>query len=62
MGATTTLAMSGPLVLAVLVSVAAGLVSFASPCVVPLVPVGGHEILPSGGQLISPLAATKLPR
>ncbi|GAA1093234.1 cytochrome c biogenesis CcdA family protein [Pseudonocardia alni] len=38
MGATTTLAMSGPLVLAVLVSVAAGLVSFASPCVVPLVP------------------------
>src|SRR5258708_9642286 len=29
---------SGPLVLAMLVSVLAGLVSFASPCVVPLVP------------------------
>lgn len=38
MDATTTLAISGPLLLAVLVSVAAGLVSFASPCVVPLVP------------------------
>ncbi|ALE72084.1 Cytochrome c-type biogenesis protein CcdA (DsbD) [Pseudonocardia sp. Ae168_Ps1] len=38
MDATTTLAISGPLLLAALVSVAAGLVSFASPCVVPLVP------------------------
>ena len=35
---TTTLAISGPLLLAALVSVAAGLVSFLSPCVVPLVP------------------------
>lgn len=38
MDATTTLAMSGPLLLAALVAVLAGLVSFASPCVVPLVP------------------------
>lgn len=38
MDATTTLAMSGPLLLAAGVSVLAGLVSFASPCVVPLVP------------------------
>lgn len=38
MDATTTLAISGPLLLAALVSLAAGLVSFASPCVVPLVP------------------------
>lgn len=35
---TTTLAASGPLLLAVVVAVAAGAVSFASPCVVPLVP------------------------
>ncbi len=34
----TDLAISGPLLLAVLVSVLAGAVSFASPCVVPLVP------------------------
>lgn len=34
----TDLAISGPLVLAVLVSVLAGAVSFASPCVIPLVP------------------------
>ena len=33
-----TLVSAGPLVLAVLVSVLAGFVSFASPCVVPLVP------------------------
>lgn len=33
-----TVATSGPVLLAVLVSVLAGLVSFASPCVVPLVP------------------------
>ncbi|MEJ8280597.1 cytochrome c biogenesis CcdA family protein [Pseudonocardia spirodelae] len=38
MDATTTLAISGPLLLAALVALAAGLVSFASPCVVPLVP------------------------
>lgn len=38
MDATTTLAMTGPLLLAALVAVLAGLVSFASPCVVPLVP------------------------
>jgi cytochrome c-type biogenesis protein len=36
--ATTTIATSGPLLLATLVAVAAGAVSFASPCVVPLVP------------------------
>ncbi|WP_020501147.1 cytochrome c biogenesis CcdA family protein [Sciscionella marina] len=34
----TELAASGPLLLAALVAVLAGLVSFASPCVVPLVP------------------------
>lgn len=34
----TQLATSGPVLLAVLLSVAAGAVSFASPCVVPLVP------------------------
>lgn len=34
----TAIATSGPLLLAVLVSVLAGLVSFGSPCVVPLVP------------------------
>ncbi|WP_272936728.1 cytochrome c biogenesis CcdA family protein, partial [Mycobacteroides chelonae] len=34
----TEIAMSGHVVLALLVSVLAGLVSFASPCVVPLVP------------------------
>ena len=34
----TYLAMSGPLLLAAGVSLAAGAVSFASPCVVPLVP------------------------
>lgn len=34
----TAIATSGPLLLAVLVSALAGLVSFASPCVVPLVP------------------------
>jgi cytochrome c-type biogenesis protein len=38
MDATTALATSGPLLLAALVAVAAGVVSFASPCVVPLVP------------------------
>lgn len=36
--ATTTLTTTGPLLLAVVVAVAAGAVSFASPCVVPLVP------------------------
>lgn len=34
----TDIAVSGPLVLAIVVSLAAGAVSFASPCVVPLVP------------------------
>lgn len=34
----TEVATSGPVLLAVLLSVAAGVVSFASPCVVPLVP------------------------
>jgi len=38
MDPTTTLAISGPLLVAALVAVAAGAVSFASPCVVPLVP------------------------
>ncbi|ANY07280.1 cytochrome c biogenesis CcdA family protein [Pseudonocardia sp. HH130630-07] len=38
MDPTTALAISGPLLLAAGVSVLAGLVSFASPCVVPLVP------------------------
>lgn len=34
----TDIALSGPMLLAVVVSLAAGAVSFASPCVVPLVP------------------------
>ncbi|GEL16386.1 cytochrome c biogenesis CcdA family protein [Pseudonocardia asaccharolytica] len=38
MDPTTTLAMSGPLLVAVAVAALAGAVSFASPCVVPLVP------------------------
>jgi cytochrome c-type biogenesis protein len=38
MDPSTSLAISGPPLLAVLVAVAAGAVSFASPCVVPLVP------------------------
>jgi cytochrome c-type biogenesis protein len=38
MDPTTTLAVSGPLLVAAAVAVAAGAVSFASPCVVPLVP------------------------
>lgn len=38
MDAPTTLAVSGPLLLASAVAVLAGAVSFASPCVVPLVP------------------------
>jgi len=38
MDPTTTLAVSGPLLLAAVVAVLAGTVSFASPCVVPLVP------------------------
>jgi cytochrome c-type biogenesis protein len=38
MDPTTALAISGPLLVAALVAVAAGAVSFASPCVVPLVP------------------------
>ncbi|MEJ3652403.1 cytochrome c biogenesis CcdA family protein [Actinomycetes bacterium KLBMP 9759] len=38
MDPSTTLAISGPLLLAAVVAVLAGAVSFASPCVVPLVP------------------------
>jgi cytochrome c-type biogenesis protein len=38
MDPTTSLAVSGPLLLAAAVAVVAGAVSFASPCVVPLVP------------------------
>lgn len=38
MDPTTTLAVSGPLLLAAVVAALAGAVSFASPCVVPLVP------------------------
>jgi cytochrome c-type biogenesis protein len=38
MDPTTTLAVSGPLLVAAAVAVLAGAVSFASPCVVPLVP------------------------
>src|SRR5918992_448874 len=38
MDPSTTLAVSGPLLLAAAVAVLAGAVSFASPCVVPLVP------------------------
>lgn len=34
----TELAISGPLLVAFLVSLAAGVVSFASPCCLPLVP------------------------
>ena len=38
MDPSTTLAVSGPLLVAALVAALAGAVSFASPCVVPLVP------------------------
>jgi cytochrome c-type biogenesis protein len=38
MDPSTTLAVSGPLLVAAVVAVLAGAVSFASPCVVPLVP------------------------
>ncbi|MDN5916662.1 MAG: cytochrome c biogenesis protein CcdA [Pseudonocardia sp.] len=38
MDASTTLAVSGPLLVAAAVAVLAGAVSFASPCVIPLVP------------------------
>ena len=46
---------SGPVLLAFLVSVLAGLVSFASPCVVPLVPGYDGDPLPA-----PPLPATRL--
>ena len=46
MDATTTLAVSGPLLVAAAVAVLAGAVSFASPCVVPLVP--GYLAYPAG--------------
>ncbi|MGA8117569.1 MAG: cytochrome c biogenesis protein CcdA, partial [Actinocatenispora sp.] len=38
MGSFANVAATGPLVLALLVSLVAGLVSFLSPCVLPLVP------------------------
>jgi cytochrome c-type biogenesis protein len=38
MGSPTSLAIDGPLLFAALIAVVAGLVSFASPCVLPLVP------------------------
>lgn len=52
---------SGPLLLGILAALAAGLVSFASPCVVPLVPgyisylagvVGGDVEYTSGGTMV----------
>ena len=52
---------SGPLFLGILAALAAGLVSFASPCVVPLVPgyisylagvVGGDVEYTSGGTMV----------
>lgn len=58
MDASTTLAVSGPLLAAAAVAVLAGAVSFASPCVVPLVPgylaylaglVGAETPGPAGG-------------
>jgi cytochrome c-type biogenesis protein len=61
----TATAASGPLLLALAVSVLAGLVSFASPCVVPLVPgylsylaaVVGVDEQPPPGALKAPPAA-----
>ncbi|MGH3598236.1 MAG: cytochrome c biogenesis CcdA family protein [Mycobacterium sp.] len=61
----TQTAAAGPLLLALAVSVLAGLVSFASPCVVPLVPgylsylaaVVGVDEQPSPGALKAPPAA-----
>jgi cytochrome c-type biogenesis protein len=50
-GDLTTLAASGPLALAIAVCVAAGLVSFASPCCLPLVPgYLSYLAAVSGGQ------------
>ncbi|MEZ0385361.1 cytochrome c biogenesis CcdA family protein [Mycobacterium sp. pW045] len=68
MSSLTAIATTGPLLLAVAVSALAGLVSFASPCVVPLVPgylsylaavVGIEERAapPGGGPLQAPPAA-----
>jgi cytochrome c-type biogenesis protein len=61
----TAIATTGPLLLAVAVSALAGLVSFASPCVVPLVPgylsylaaVVGVDEQPEAGALKAPPSA-----
>ncbi|MEJ5919007.1 MULTISPECIES: cytochrome c biogenesis CcdA family protein [unclassified Corynebacterium] len=55
-------ATSGPLLLALLAAMAAGLVSFASPCVIPLVP-GYISYLTgiSGASVADPLAAFDQP-
>lgn len=55
-------ATSGPLLLALLAAMAAGLVSFASPCVIPLVP-GYISYLTgiSGASVADPLAALDQP-
>lgn len=65
MSSLTAIATTGPLLLAVAVSALAGLVSFASPCVVPLVPgylsylaaVVGIDETPEPGTLKAPPAA-----
>lgn len=66
MSGTAELAANGPLLLALGVCVLAGLVSFASPCVVPLVPgylsylaavVGVDDRVPAGGTAAAPAAA-----
>jgi cytochrome c-type biogenesis protein len=65
MDASTTLAVSGPLLAAAAVAVLAGAVSFASPCVVPLVPgylaylaglVGAEAPPATPGQAAAPRA------
>jgi cytochrome c-type biogenesis protein len=65
MDASTTLAVSGPLLAAAAVAVLAGAVSFASPCVVPLVPgylaylaglVGAEAPPATPGQAVAPRA------
>lgn len=59
MDASTTLAISGPLLVAALVAVLAGAVSFASPCVVPLVP--GYLAYLAGLVGVQPSAFTGAP-
>lgn len=69
MNGLTATATTGPLLLAVAVSALAGLVSFASPCVVPLVPgylsylaaVVGVEEQPEAGALKAPRSAPHRP-